>query len=115
MAEIESMLSLAAPDGPAPAIVKTVATADEGIAALLGGGRGVPPGAEDSGALAPEAPGAAAAAVRGRGARAARWSTSSAGSLTPEELERTVERSLGARIDPFTAADGDRARGWGSA
>ena len=35
VAEIESMLSLAAHDGERPAIVKTVATADQGVAELL--------------------------------------------------------------------------------
>jgi LAO/AO transport system kinase len=104
MAEVESMLSLAAPGGPPPAIVKTVATRDEGIEALLQAIEGFAGRAQSSGALAAK-----------RRARLRRQLEDAVRQrvmghvfrrvVAPEELERTVERLAERAVDPFTAAD----------
>ena len=71
VAEIETMLSLARAGGPAPAVVRTVATRDEGIEELLEAVEAVRRRADRIGRSREEAPGAAAAAARGRGAASA--------------------------------------------
>ena len=70
VAEIESMLSLAAGRSRAPRDREDGGDARRGDGRAARGGRGLPAAqAEASGALAAQAPGAAAAAARGRGAR----------------------------------------------
>ncbi len=104
VAEIESMLSLAAHDGEPPAIVKTVATSDQGVAELLAAVeefRTRAGGQRPAAAQAARAPAAAvrgdatrAAAGRGPGARAVRGAGGARG------------RPLAAHaVDPFTAAE----------
>jgi len=105
VAEIESMLSLAAADGVPPAIVKTVATRDEGIAGVLEAVEAFHRRAKGSGALA-----------RKRRAQMRRQLEDAVRQrlmghvfrrvVAPEELERTLERLAARAIDPFTAADG---------
>jgi LAO/AO transport system kinase len=103
VAEIESMLSLAAADGPPPAVVKTVATRDEGIAGLLEAVEAFERRASESGALA-----------RKRRAQLRRQLEDAVRQrvmghvfrrvAAPAELEETVERMAGRAVDPFTAA-----------
>ena len=104
VAEIESMLSLAAHDGLVPAIVKTVAVEDRGTAELLAAVEEFRRKADGSGLL-----------VEKRRAQARRqledavrerlvghvWSRV----VTAGEREELVERLLAREIDPFTAAD----------
>jgi len=104
VAEIESMLSLAASDGPPPAVVKTVATRDEGIDRLLEAVEAFRLRASASGALA-----------RKRRAQLRRQLEDAVRQrvmghvfrqvVAPAELERTVEKMAQRAVDPFTAAD----------
>jgi LAO/AO transport system kinase len=105
VAEIESLLSLAPGDGVPPAIVKTVATRDEGTAALFAAVEAFERGAASSGALA-----------RKRRARLRRQLEDAVRErlmahvfrqvVPPAELEATVERLAARAEDPFTAAEG---------
>ena len=105
MAEIESLLSLAPGNGEPPAIVKTVATRDEGTAALFEAVEGFHHRAAASGALA-----------RKRRARLRRQLEDAVRErvmahvfrqvVPPAELEATVERLAAGAEDPFTAAEG---------
>jgi LAO/AO transport system kinase len=105
VAGIESMLSLAAVEGESPAVVKTVATRDEGIAELLEAVEAFHRRATDSGALA-----------RKRRAQMRRQLEDAVRQrvmghvfrrvVAPDELERTLERLAARAVDPFTAADG---------
>ena len=104
VAEIQSMLSLAAPGGHAPAIVETVAVEDRGTTELLAAVFDFRKRADASGLL-----------VRKRRAQVERqleetvrdrllghlWSQL----VTAEERERLVDRLLARELDPFTAAD----------
>jgi LAO/AO transport system kinase len=104
VAEIESMLSLAATDGLPPAIVKTVATRDEGTEALLEAVESFRRHASESGALEAK-----------RRARLRRQLEDAVRTrvmghvfrqvMAPEELERIVEQLAEGALDPFTAAD----------
>jgi LAO/AO transport system kinase len=104
VAEIESVLSLAGADGPPPAIVRTVATQDRGTGELLGAVERFRQRAEESGLLA-----------RKRRARLRRQLDDAIRQrvmkhvfrhhLTPERIERTVERLIARTIDPFAAAE----------
>jgi LAO/AO transport system kinase len=104
VAEIESLFSLAASDGPPPAIVRTVATRDEGVDGLLEAVEAFRARASGSGALA-----------RKRRAQLRRQLEDAVRQrvmghvfrrvVAPEELERTVERMAQRAVDPFTAAD----------
>ena len=105
VAEIESMLSLAAADAEPPAIVKTVATRDEGIAELLEAVEAFHRRASESGALAKKR----RAQMRRQLEDAVRQRVMGhvfRRVVPPEELERTLERLAARAIDPFTAADG---------
>jgi LAO/AO transport system kinase len=105
VAEIESMLSLAAADAERPAVVRTVATRDEGVAGLLEAVEAFYRRARDSGALA-----------RKRRAQMRRQLEDAVRQrvmghvfrhvVSPKELERTLERLALRAVDPFTAADG---------
>ncbi len=103
--EIESMLSLSAPDAPRPAVVRTVATRDEGVEGLLEAIEAFHRRATDSGALA-----------RKRRAQMRRQLEDAVRQrvmghvfrrvVSPEELERTLESLAERTVDPFTAAEG---------
>jgi LAO/AO transport system kinase len=105
VAEIESMLSLSAPDAPRPAVLRTVATRDEGVAGLLEAIEAFHRRAADSGALA-----------RKRRAQMRRQLEDAVRQrvmghvfrrvVSPEELERTLESLAERTVDPFTAAEG---------
>jgi LAO/AO transport system kinase len=104
VAEIESMLSLVGPDGPPPAIVRTVATQDRGVAELMEAVEAFRRHADTSGAFA-----------RKRRAQLRRQLEDAVHRrvmshllryhLTPEEFERTVDRLVVRETDPLTAAD----------
>ena len=105
LAEIASMLSLAAADTEPPAVVKTVATLDEGIAELLEAVEAFHRRASDSGALRKKR----RAQMRRQLEDAVRQRVMGhvfRRVVPPEELERTLERLAARAIDPFTAADG---------
>jgi LAO/AO transport system kinase len=105
VAEIESMLSLAAPAAARPAVVKTVATRDEGTAALLDAVFAYRRRASETGALEArrrarlrrQLEDAVRQRVMGHVFRRV---------VPPAELEATVARLLERAVDPFTAADG---------
>jgi LAO/AO transport system kinase len=104
VAEIRAMLSLAAHEGRLPAIVKTVATTDEGVDDLLHAIEEFRARAESSGLL-----------ERKRRALLARqledvlhdrlMRNVRARILTAEETDRIVDRMAARQVDPFTAAD----------
>ena len=104
VAEIESTLSLAAADGEPPAIVRTVATRDEGLEALLEAVESYRCRTAESGALEAK-----------RRARLWRQLEEAVRQrvmahvfqrvVPPAELEATVERLARRAVDPFTAAD----------
>jgi LAO/AO transport system kinase len=103
VAEIESMLSLADGTSPRPAIVRTVATRDEGTRELLAAVVAFHERAKGSGALA--------ARRRQRLGRqlddaVRRWLMERlASSLRPGEAETLVERMVSRELDPFSAAE----------
>jgi LAO/AO transport system kinase len=104
VAEIESMLSLAAGDGEPPAIVRTVATRDEGTAALLDEVLAFHRRGQASGALA----GKRRARLRRQLEDAVRHRVMGhvfRRVVPPSDLEATVERLVARAVDPFTAAD----------
>jgi LAO/AO transport system kinase len=104
IAEIESMLSLAGGHDDRPAIVKTVATRDEGIGELLAAVEAYRERARAAGVLA-----------RKRRAQLRRLLEQAVRDrvmghvlrhvLPPAELEATVERLAAREIDPFSAAE----------
>jgi LAO/AO transport system kinase len=106
VAEIESVLSLAAPpEGERPAIVKTVATRDEGTGALLEAVEGYRRRAAASGALEARR----RARLRRQLEDAVRQRVMAhvfQRVVPPAELETTVARLAERAVDPFTAADG---------
>jgi len=104
VAEIESMLSLAAHGGHVPAIVPTVAVEDRGTPELLAAVEDFRTKADASGLLARKR----RAQVRRQLEETVRerllghvWSRL----VTAEERERLVDRLLARDLDPFTAAD----------
>jgi len=104
VAEIESMLSLAAHHGHVPAIVKTVALADQGTDEVLAAVEHFRAKAEASGLLA----GKRRENLQRQFEEIVRerlmdhvWSRA----VTAEERERLGERLLARDLDPFTAAD----------
>ena len=104
VAEIESTLSLAPPEAKRPAIVKTVATRDEGVDALLEAVLGFERRASGSGALGRKR----RAQLRRRLEEAVRQRVMERVFRTviaPGELDATVERLAERALDPFTAAD----------
>ncbi len=105
VAGIESMLSLVAVAGEPPAVVKTVATRDEGIVELLEAVEAFHRRATDSGALAKKR----RAQMRRQLEDAVRQRVMGhvfRRVVAPDELERTLERLAARAVDPFTAADG---------
>ena len=105
VAEVESMLSLAPPGAPVPAIVRTVATRDEGTAELLDAVEAYRTRASEAGLIESR-----------RRARLRRQLEDAVRKrvmghvfervVPPAELEATVERMADRSLDPFSAADG---------
>ena len=102
VAEIETMLSLAAHDAPRPAIVKTVATVDQGVDELLTEIEAFRARADQDGALAQK-----------RQAHARRLLQETLqeqlmrlvhSRVSAEEVDRLVERVAAREADPFAAA-----------
>ena len=105
VAEIESMLSLAPGGTHPPAIVRTVATRDEGIAALFEAVTAFHRRAESSGELAAKR----RAQLRRQLEDAVRERVMAhvfRRVVPPAELDATVERLAARAEDPFTAAEG---------
>jgi LAO/AO transport system kinase len=105
VAEIESMLSLAPAGEAPPSIVKTVATRDEGTAALLEAVEAFHRRAASSGALAAKR----RAQLRRQLEDAVRERVMAhvfRQVAPPAELAATVERLVARAEDPFTAAEG---------
>jgi LAO/AO transport system kinase len=105
VAEIESVVSLVPPGGERPAIVKTVATRDEGTGALLEAVEGYRRRAAASGALEAKR----RARLRRQLEDAVRQRVMAhvfRRVVPPAELEATVARLAERAVDPFTAADG---------
>jgi LAO/AO transport system kinase len=102
--QIESMLSLAAPGAARPAIVQTVATADQGIAELLDAVEAFRARAEASGLLARKRREHLARqfdqTLQARLRRQVEERALGAG-----EREHIVDRLAARTVDPFTAAD----------
>jgi LAO/AO transport system kinase len=104
VAEIESMLSLASHDGHLPEIVKTVATRDEGIDAMLSAVESFRSAAEKGGVL-----------LRKRRANLLRQLEDTLAArmlgrarervMTQAETERILDRLAAREVDPLTAAD----------
>jgi LAO/AO transport system kinase len=104
VAEIQSMLSMGAHDGPRPEIVKTVATADKGVAELMA--------AVDAFRARAEASGLLLAKQRShlqqqfeQTLQDRLMSEVRARALPPVEAERLVDRMSAREIDPGSAAD----------
>ena len=105
VAEIESVLSLAPPGTERPAIVRTVATRDEGTADLLEAVEAYRSRASETGVietrrrarLRRQLEDAVRERVMGHVFRRV---------VPPAELEATVARLADRSVDPFTAADG---------
>ena len=102
--EIQSMLSMASHDGHQPEIVRTVATTDQGVDALLRAVETFRAQADASGILARKKRAHLRQQLEDT-LRARLMSSVQARVLTPEETERTVDRLEAREIDPFTAAD----------
>jgi LAO/AO transport system kinase len=104
VAEIHAMLSLGEHEGHLTAIVKTVATADQGIDDLLEAVEDFRAWAESSGLLEQKRRALLARQLeeilQDRVLRRVR-----ARVLTPEERERIVDRMAAREVDPFSAAD----------
>jgi LAO/AO transport system kinase len=104
VAEIESMLSLAAGETHRPEIVKTVASKDEGVSDLLDAIARFRDNAERSGLLARKR----RDRLRGQLAVAIQEALRSRArdrGLSVEETERTVDRLVAREVDPYTAAE----------
>ena len=104
VAEIQAMLSLGAPEGRVPAIVKTVATEDRGIGDLSEAVEAFRAQAESSGLLERKRRALVARqleeVLHDRLMRRLRSRV-----LTPEETARIVDRMVAREVDPFSAAD----------
>jgi LAO/AO transport system kinase len=104
VAEIEAMLSLASHDGFQPPILKTVATSDQGVDALLASVMEVRDQAARSGQLAAKKRAYLRSqledALVERLMRRSRERV-----LTPQEQERVLDRLAARELDPITAAE----------
>jgi LAO/AO transport system kinase len=103
VAEIESMLSLVPGERPPPAIVRTVATRDEGTRALADAITAFHARARDTGALADRR----RAQLRRQLDEAVkrRLMETLVATLRPGETEALVQRIARREIDPFSAAE----------
>ena len=105
VAEIASMLSLAAGEGPKPAVLKTVASEDRGVAEVLVAIDEFHRRAEASGLLATKR----RAHLRQQFVDTLRERLTKhvlARVLGRDELEQTVDRLAAGTLDPMTAAEG---------
>jgi LAO/AO transport system kinase len=103
VAEIESMLSLATHDEEPPAIVRTVATRDEGLPELVAAIEAFHARAQASGVLA----GKKRAHLRQQFEETLKdrlMRQVKARALSPDDVERTLDRLAAREVDPFTAA-----------
>jgi LAO/AO transport system kinase len=109
VAEIESMLSLVPGAEPPPAIVRTVATRDEGTRALADAIAAFHARARDSGALAARR----RAQLRRQLDEAVRRRLMDrlVSTLQPGETDALVDRIARRELDPFTAAEELTSRG----
>ena len=103
VAEIESMLSLAPGAVPPPAIVRTVATRDEGTRGLADAVLAFHARAKATGALAEKRK--AALARQLEDALKRRLLQRAFAALAPGEREATLERLARRELDPWSAAD----------
>jgi LAO/AO transport system kinase len=103
VAEIESMLSLVPGEGPPPAIVRTVATRDEGTRALADAIAAFHARARDTGALAAKRRGQLRRQLEDAVRR--RLMERLVSTLQPGETDALVDRIARREIDPFTAAE----------
>ena len=103
VAEIESMLSLVPAAGPPPAIVRTVATRDEGTRVLADAVYAFHARARDSGALAAKRREQLRRQLDDAVRR--RLMERLASGLRSGEAEALVERLVRRELDPFTAAE----------
>jgi LAO/AO transport system kinase len=104
VAEIESMLSLAAHGGEVPAILKTVATSDQGVGELLAAVEDFRTRAGASGLLERKQ----RAHLRQQfeeTLRARLLAEVRERALSPEQTDRVVDRMASHAVDPFTAAE----------
>jgi len=108
VAEIESMLSLADGSEPRPAIVRTVATRDEGTQELLAAVVAFHERAKASGALAERRRQRLGRQLDDAVRR--RLMERLASSLRPGETDALVERLVSRELDPFSAAEQLTAR-----
>jgi LAO/AO transport system kinase len=108
VAEIESMLSLVPGEQPPPAIVRTVATRDEGTRAVADAVQAFHARARDTGALAAKR----RLQLRRQldDAVKRRLVERLVSTLQPGETDALVERIVRREIDPFTAAEELTAR-----
>jgi LAO/AO transport system kinase len=103
VAEIESMLSLVPGEGPPTAIVRTVATRDEGTRALADAIAAFHARARDTGALAAKRRGQLRRQLDDAVRR--RLMDRLVSTLQPGETDALVDRIARREIDPFTAAE----------
>jgi LAO/AO transport system kinase len=103
VAEIESMLSLVPGEGPPPAIVRTVATRDEGTRALADAIFAFHARARDTGALADRRRTQLRRQLDDAVRR--RLVERLVSTLQPGETEALVDRIARRELDPFTAAE----------
>jgi len=103
VAEIESMLSLVPSDATPPAIVRTVATRDEGTRALVGAVFAFHARAKGSGVL--ERKRRMTLGRQLEGAVTRRLVQRAFGALAPGEREALVERLVRRELDPWSAAE----------
>ena len=103
VAEIESMLSLVPSDAVPPAIVRTVATRDEGTRALVDAVLAFHERARDSGALARKRRMTLGRQLRDAVTR--RLAERAFGALRPGEMDALVERLVRRELDPWNAAE----------
>jgi len=103
VAEIESMLSLVPGDGEPPAIVRTVATRDEGTRALADAIAAFQARARDTGALAAKRRSQLRRQLDDAVRR--RLLERLVSTLRPGETDALVERIARRELDPFTAAE----------
>jgi LAO/AO transport system kinase len=103
VAEIQSMLSLVPSDALPPAIVRTVATRDEGTRALVDAVVAFHERARGSGALARKRRMTLGRQLQDAVTR--RLTERAFGALGPGEKDALVERLVRRELDPWTAAD----------
>ena len=109
VAEIESMLSLVPSDAVPPAIVRTVATRDEGTRALVDAVLAFHERARDSGALARKRRMTLGRQLQDAVTR--RLAERAFAALGPGEKDALVERLVRRELDPWSAADEARGKG----